>query len=592
MNKKESNEERPEPTQDELTNPNTSIESRYRLVNSLLAKGENSQARQILIDITAEAPDNHQILNNLGVLYLLDEELVQALDSFERANKLDPENPTYHINLGKTHQALGNWEKAISSFQHALNIDNDLALAHNGLGLCYRAQENYECAISSFQAAANSPKPYAQSEFNLGSAYLAIGRHQLAIEQFEQYAKTSGASVEVFLSILNAYRRLNEYGKYEVILRQAFQVFGRDPRLCSALGLFYKDKGESEKAANCFQQALEQNIHDPETLLNFSLVHKFSSNDDWLKKLESEYTNVKADTSAKMLLGFALAHAYLQLGRDFLGINLFFISNALRKGQLGYSIEKDVRLFQRLKEFNQLSAVDPDKASVIHSTPVFIVGMPRSGTTLVEQLLGNHPNIQPQGELDFLTLAVEESRVLESPTIDKVRAVRDIYLSLVGQLDISSPYYTDKMPLNFRWIGIITAAIPEARIIYIHRSENAVCFSLFRQYFASSGNGYSYSLQDTKTYYGLHAELMQHLRNTHGKAFASVSYEDVVENPRLEMQKLLEYIGVGWDEACAETSNKNRIARTASSNQVNQPIYKGSSDTWQRYSAFLKELSD
>lgn len=222
--------------------------------------------------------------------------------------------------------------------------------------------------------------------------------------------------------------------------------------------------------------------------------------------------------------------------------------------------------------------------------------MPRSGTTLVEQILSCHEQVHAAGEINTLDRALKPflDEFLGNPTEGTLKEIapdiRERYLAEVLGATGATIAFTDKMPINFRWIGFIAAALPEAKIVVVERKPAAVLWSNFKTHFNGSGNGFAYDLVDLKSYHKLYSGIIDHWSNVLPGRFHVVDYEKLVTDDRKVVQELLEYCNLPWREACLSPQESNRSVDTASAMQVRKKIYRGSSENWRRYEASLKKL--
>ena len=222
--------------------------------------------------------------------------------------------------------------------------------------------------------------------------------------------------------------------------------------------------------------------------------------------------------------------------------------------------------------------------------------MPRSGTTLVEQILASHSQIYGAGEREVLnrivipTLGNINKDHFSKLTRDIIRDIRNRYLDELDSLGDDEPRITDKMPQNFRWTGFILTAMPEAKVINLQRDPVATCWSVFKHYFSNKGIGYAYDLVDVAGYYKLYINLMDFWRGRFPNQLYDLNYEALTENQEEETRKLLKYCGLGWENQCLEFHKTKRSVKTSSSVQVRQAMYKGSSGAWRKYETHLQPM--
>lgn len=264
--------------------------------------------------------------------------------------------------------------------------------------------------------------------------------------------------------------------------------------------------------------------------------------------------------------------------------------NSLRKKQLNYDKAQDAHLFERLKASYPCITAHPLGSGIVtpEHAPIFIVGMPRSGTTLVEQIISSHPLVTGAGELPFvsqfgLPLAVEQTPVDRNA----LATLREQYLNALKQRSEGKAIVTDKMPQNFRFLGLIATAFPDAKIIHVNRDPAAVCWANYTQYFVNDSLGYCYDLDDIKHYHELYQDLMRYWHQALPNRIYDLSYEVLTEDQEEETRKLIDHLGLYWDDTCWSPQDNNRRVATASDGQVRQSVYQGSSERWKRYKPYL-----
>lgn len=573
-----------------------SLEDCLHLASQYLKGGDSGSAIKVLLAYLDKEPDCHPVYNNLGSIYFNLHDYDRARQAFTDALAHSNSEFQYYFNLARTLQNQKDYSAAITNLKKSIALNPNYAPLYNSLGQCYRALCQYDEAIGSFEKASITGNGKSSSILNLGITYIELGLYRSAIEKFKEYAADEGWSVEILLNIIYAVRRLNDVATEESLLRQGLQQHETNPDLLNALGVYFKDHGEDKNAEDCFARAMSNSGNDAERILNYSLVHKFTVGDVWCRSIEERLQDPSSTDYQRSLLFFALAKAYSDQERYFLAFNSWLQANGLRHKLSGYTSNQDQDVFAKLLSVSPQTLPhvyqenESEKPHIDEPIPIFIVGMPRSGTSIVESLLSNHSQITPQGELEFLRIAVEQSKIIEDPSNEAVFKLRGIYYDRLKQLDIPTPYFIDKMPANFRWIGYIRAAIPRARIICMSRNSRPLLFSLFRQIFSGTGNSYSYDLIALVRYYNTHNKLMEHWKTNYPDKLVTFSYEDLVSQPETSLRQLVADIGLVWEEACLATSTNRRSVKTASASQVSKPIFSKSNAEWQNYEPFLNSI--
>lgn len=300
-----------------------------------------------------------------------------------------------------------------------------------------------------------------------------------------------------------------------------------------------------------------------------------------------------------MHLGFGLGKAYEDLKQYDQSLKMYITANSLERRTNNYSIEREKGYFDRIKKtFNQSFVQSLKEHGCKDEAPVFVLGMPRSGTSLVEQILDCHSEIYGAGELDlFFNLAMNSdygkpglSEAIKRPEeiAEEIRELGEEYCSSLRELS-DNRFVIDKLPHNFLHIGLIKLALPNAKIIHCKRKPEDNCLSLFKTYF-SANIGFSYDLTELGKYHLLYQDLMEHWHATFPGQIFDVNYEEMINDQEKTTKGILEYCGLEWDVACLEFHKSNRPVKTASVAQVRKPIYKSSVDKWKRYENQLDPL--
>ena len=324
-------------------------------------------------------------------------------------------------------------------------------------------------------------------------------------------------------------------------------------------------------------------------------IKKFDAQDEQYLKMRELYLDENISEEQRCHINFGLAKACEDLGNFEQAFTHYTKGNELRKKLLNYDINQDVELFRKIKS-NYLriekNSLEPDKL-LKNLTPIFIVGMPRSGTTLVEQIISSHSKVTGAGELAFAAQfgAAIATGVTEANS-ESLLNFRNIYLTKLKSVSNENLIVTDKMPQNFYYIGLLAAAFPEAKIIHVKRNPAAVCWANYKQYFVSKNIGYCYAIDDVISYHKLYENLMDFWTNTLSNRIYKLDYEQLTVNQESKTRQLIEYLGLDWDEKCLSPQNNMRSVATGSNLQIREKVYKGSSQQWKKYQPFLNGALD
>lgn len=432
----------------------------------------------------------------------------------------------------------------------------------------------------------------------LGRAEAAAACYRDAISLNPDYAEAHG----------NLADTLNSLGRPEEAIASAMKALEIEPTFAEAhnnLGNALYLVGKVAEATASYERALELMPDYGEAHRNLSTVKRYREGDPQIPAMQALIDRADLSNRNRMNLSFALGKARDDLGDRDAAFLFFCDGNRLRKLELGYDISYDVERFAAIRsafagevpgmgasgEAEARAARSGETGSAGAKVPVFVLGMPRSGTTLVEQILASHSRVHAAGELGLLGQSVSASGWQSTGLAGEVlRSVRDAYFSGLGRIGTSERYVVDKMPANFLWIGFICATMPEAKIVHVMRDARATCWSNFKHYFSSTGNGFANDLVDVAKYYRLYTDLMSFWNERFPGRIYELRYETLTESQEAETRRLLEHVGLEWEAECLEFHRTERVVPTASATQVRQAMYQGSSDAWREYENHLAPM--
>ena len=537
--------------------PKKELESVFALYSS----GEFNKAVEVIKSLNSLYPNQPLLFNLIGACYKELGELAGAAKMFEIAISLSPQYAEAHFNLGVIHQDLDKKDSAVLCYKKAIEITPNYPSAHNNLGNIYKELGDIKSSIESLEWAIAYKHDYAEAHNNLGNSLYESGRVQEAIKSFEKA-----------LSYNPAYARA---------------MFN--------LSLALKDIGKKEDYHKLIEKTVQLKPHWSDAQLHLSRVKKYKNNDPQIAELHSFLNQNNLTLKDNINFNFTLAKVYEDIGDPKNQFKFLNEANRLRKEESGYKFEKDLRLFSNIKETFK-NPPKPLSRSTIKSSkvsPIFILGMPRSGTSLVHQIVSNHKQVYGAGELTklnkFVTPYLKDSENKEI-TESNLMSIRENYTNELLSLNVTESIIVDKMPLNFRYIGFILTAFPESKIIHMNRDSMAVCWSIYKYFFP--GNTYSYNQKDIAAYYCLYEDLMGFWKKKFPNKIYDLYYEELTINQKFETQELLKYCGLEWDENCLNFHNNTTAVKTTSAIQVKNKMYQGSSEAWKKYEAYLKPLLD
>jgi len=458
-------------------------------------------------------------------------QIQEALRASETLIKDYPNTPLLYNISGACYKALGQLDAAVKRYEQALAIKPDFTEAHSNLGLTLHELGQLEEAVKRYEQALAIKPDYAETHYNLGNTLQELGQLEEAVKHYEQ-------ALAIKPDFAEAHQNLSKFKRY-------------------------------------------------------------SAEDSQITQMESLLSTDELDQSYRMHLCFALAKAFEDIGQHNDLFRVLHEGNRLRKKDLNYSLDQDKNLHCIIRKLfhSQRSICKYSKSYEPPSVqPIFIVGMPRSGTTLVEQIIASHHAVHGAGELDYLnniiTPIINYNLNHQPSSLSKEthQSIRKQYLDSLTKLNVPEKIITDKMPLNFQYIGFILSAFPEAKIIHLKRDAIATCWSIYKHYFNSKGNGFSYNQNDLASFYHLYTDLMVFWHQQFPDKIYDLCYEELTTNQEEETRQLLSYCDLDWDKNCLNFHTNKRPARTASAIQVRQKMYQGSSEAWRKHEARLQPL--
>jgi Flp pilus assembly protein TadD len=527
---------------------------------------EAERALRQAINLKLEWP---QCRANLGIALKSQGRFADAEVAHRQAIALKPEYPDAYSNLGDTLRCLGRLDDAEKALRHAIALRPRFADAFSKLGNILREQGKLrEAEAACLEAVALDPD-HAGAHSNLGNALEDLGK---------------------LIEAEAAYRRAT-------VLKPNFAEAHNN------LGAVLKHLGRLADARRVAEQAVHLVPQNALHFLNLSDVRHFSADDPYLAAMEMFSRNINSlPVKQQIELHFALAKAYEDVGRCDDSFRHLLAGNALKRRLIPYDETATLAAFERIRTvFTPELMRRFQDVGEPSSVPVFIVGMPRSGTTLIEQIMASHPQVFGAGELPNLHNAVMSLHpagggIFSLPDVmlhvsgEHLRRLGAHYVSEVVRLAPTATHVVDKMPSNFFFAGLIHLALPNARIIHAVRDPVDTCMSCFSKLFAA-GQYHTYDLAELGRYYRRYEELMEHWRRMlPAGRILDVRYEDLVADLEGQARRIIGHCGLEWHRRCLAFHETERPVRTASATQVRQPLYQSAIGRARPYERFLEPL--
>ena len=537
----------------------------------LIDAGKAAKAESLLRKALKSTPNQPDILHLLGIIALRGGDNRRAVDLYTAALRCRPGHAVYEYNLGLAYLRAGEFEPAAVHLGRAVELQPDLSVAYSDLCLALARCGKNEVAVEAGRVAVSHNPEDPCAHYNLALACDLLKDYEAALSHYEKAAA----------------------------------LLPEHPGVQYDLGIAYADRGDADLARACYQKVVQLKPDYPAIYRSLTHVTQYSSPDhEDVRQLRALLAKQGLSDDDRTDIFFALAKIYQDCGLYDEAFDHYRQGNRLQDQKHAFDPGEFSRFITATISFCASSLINAKRLYGNPSrTPVFVVGTPRSGTSLVEQIISSHPDAFGAGELDWFKQAAATLpemlktsvgypgclHELDKTTIDGLASK---YLQYIHLLAAGQSRIVDKMPGNFLYLGLIHILFPAAKIIHCVRESRDACLSMFCNYFPM-GVPYSYDLFKLGVYYSQYQRMMAYWRSVLPVGtMAEVHYEVLVNNQESESRRLLAFIGLDWDEACLAFYKTKRRVNTASDLQVSKPIYTSSIGRWKQYRKHLGPLEE
>jgi len=601
-----------------------------------LQRGQHAQAAELIARAIAQDPQKADFHDHFGAALHAQERFAEAAASFRKAIALAPNYAEAHNNLGAALQAQGLVDEAIDCFRKAISLKPQYADAHGNLGNMLREAEQFDEAIAAYRRAVQVNPRFAAAYAGLGTALARQQRGADAVDCYRKSLAIDPKQVRVCVRLgvelqkrnelaeaIDCFRRalaldpsdvdantnlgvaLRDWGHNEEALdhcRRAVELAPDNVKARNNLGGLLREFGQIEEALVHFRRAAELDPTDGQVHHNLAQSRRYGDADrPEIERMEAILTQETTSPESQMHLHFALGKVYNDCREWDRAFEHYRHAN--RVADVQHDDRPIAEMAEALAETCTESLLLRGPSLGRESRkPIFIVGMPRSATTLVEQILSSHAAVVGANELsDVGAMSAALSKAMRSELpypqclaqLQRDTAVRfaDQYLARLSELGGDAQRVTDKMPTNFWHLGLIAMLFPNARIIHCRRNAMDVCLSCYFQNFRRRLS-FAYDLTSLGTYYRRYEQIMAHWREVLPVKMLEVDYEALVEHQEDVSRTMFDCCELDWDAGCLRFHENARVVRTASNWQVRQPLYSHSVARWKRYAKHLGPLRD
>lgn len=618
--------------------PHSQINPVEQLINRAVQfhqRGDFLQAEQNYKQVLEKQPKNAYVLNLLGVLYSQKGEHREGEKLLKKAIKTDPGIADYHSNLGLCLQQLGKPEAAEKAFKKALQIDTkfvpplfglgnvslqlkkpeqaielfkkvitinpDYLPAYNNLGNLYRELMDYDEALKMFNRVLEIKPDFAEAWYNIGLVYLVQKQGDQAANAFRKAIRLNPGYFRAYFKLGDCYGFLLH--DLALAIREYDHAVTINPHYIPAYihkSSAYRLNGKFDLSEQVLREALEV---DPSAIDAYLELVRVNTKEADLDKMQSVLNNMELDLKQLINLHFTLGKIYEDKKDYAKAFQHFQQGNTYRHKIEKYDAEGYYQYIDKqIQTFTTTFIESYSGLGLDTELPVFIVGMPRSGTTLTEQILASHPAVYGAGETEnmmqvtknFWKLLREkgyQTAGMKKPCLEKheLEQVVSEYMDYFRGFETHALRVTEKMPGNYEQLGLIAILFPKARIIHCRRNPLDTCLSIYFQNF-SLQHHYANQLTDLGLQYRAYLRLMEYWEKVLGNRILTVHYEDTVQDLDKASHRLIDFVGLPWDENCLKFHATERVVKTASYWQVRQKLYSHSVGRWRNYEPWLGPL--
>lgn len=541
------------------------------------------------------APREALLFNILGMCLVNLNAFQDAVNSFTRATKINPNYAEAYANLGAALVQLGLFEKADPHLSKARKLNDKMPEVHHNLAVVRRSQGRHDEALEAAERALTLVPDYPNALNTKGTILRDVNRFEEALAAFEAGLALEPTNSDLQINHGFAVASMGDVKKAIDLLEKALPTASNTAEIDHRLGVLHSELGQTEEALARLTKAITTDPSQAEGFRTLSVLKKFQADDPLIAQMEASINAEDCPDSAKLHLGFALGKAFEDIGDYDKAFHYLKIGNAeKRKTVAFYTTQNRLARVEDIKTTFTRAFADGLKAGASASKrPIFVVGMNRSGTTLVEQVISSHSDVFGAGELTWIEVFGQKNwDNFKSWAPEDISGFAEGYLAHITGKAGNAARVTDKLPINFNWIGLIKAAFPNAKIVNLTRDPRDNCLSIYKNHFESRGNQYAYDLEELAEFYLTYRDLMDHWHQEFPGEIYDISYEALTSDQENETRKLMQYLDLPWEDQVLEFHKNTRAVRTASVGQVREKMYQSSVQSWRHFETGLKPLID
>ena len=486
---------------------------------------------------------------------------------------------------------LKNYFRAEQYLNKIINIHNTAELNYI-YGNILKIQNKFHDAIDLYQKAISLNNNFSEAYNNLANTQKIMGDNKNATYNYTQAIKSNNSNLGAYFNLANLYRSEK---KFEEAINNYKKVLELNPKFVESMnniGSINLILGNFENGLKYFVEAIEIDKFNSESYYNYVSAKKITDDDKVFLKLKNLIEEEKLPEVQNFKMYYSLSKSYFDINNKELGFKYLEFASNFKLKEIENSYKKQSKDFKKIKEYFQVNKKISGISNNFKTTPIFILGMPRSGTSLIEQIVSNHSSVYGGGELNTLPLAIENSNWENNENfIETLKLISNEYLFKISKFS-EKKFITDKLPGNFKWIGFILNSMPESKILHLERNPMAICWSIYKSEFSNPDMAFTYKQEYIAQFYLLYKDLMNFWKNKYPNQFINIVYEEFVEDYGNNIKKIFQKLDLEWEDHLLEFYKNKRPVETSSFQQVRKKIYQKSSEEWKKYKNFLKPMME
>jgi tetratricopeptide (TPR) repeat protein len=560
-----------------------------------------AEAAVFLQRAVKKEPGNPQTLSNLALAYKDQGKFKRAAHHFQKSISIDSGNPVVHNNLGNVYRELEQPAEAVNCFEKALNLAPDYGVCWSNMAAALQENDQLEPATRAVDRALQLDPDLAQAWNNRGDILLKQANYSDAFIAFKKAAEIDPKYFAAMVNMAKAQRDMDQPEAALETLNAILAVAPDQPEAHFIMGVLLEQMGQRDESAISFQRTIDIAPRMATAHYHLAQIKGRKVKDQELEALKTAWDYEDLTDSDRMYLAFGLFRGLDQREEYDEAFRFLAEGNRLKSASSPFDNKKAVEYFDCLIEVAKERLAQADQIPGHEdSRPVFVMGMPRSGTSLTEQILASHSEVSGAGELSY---AYDTAMLAKKMTGEvfpfsfkalnpgQFAELGAYYMSRHSEENLESRYVVDKTPLNTQYIAMLCLALPGARIIHCHRDPVQNCFSIHKLPFDKKQT-YAHDLSALGVYYVQHQRLMDYFKQALPDRILDVSYEETVADIDTQARKILEFLDLNFEEEVLEFHKTKRLVKTPSASQVRQPIYTDQLQSWRKYEKHLQPLID